>query len=108
MSARAMVWERLGGQWHCQGVMSTLDALGLASLIRDPVSDDDDAHDVTVFELEMSGVVSDLPASVFSSLHEKHRVQIRGCSVFVTRRLSPTVVQVYDNSIVDYYLVAAP
>lgn len=107
--SRALVWEHYGGAWHRYGdPMEAGGARALAGLIRDPVSDDDDAHDTRVFELEVRGVIADMDRARFAALKPKTWTTIRGVRVYVTRRVSPVVIEVYDNNEMTYRIVAAP
>lgn len=108
--ARAIVWEHWGNRWHrAAGPMPADQARALAAYIRDPVSDDDDdAHDSKVFEFDLVGAVADMDRTSFAALRPKTWTTIRAGRVYVTRRLGPTVIEVYDDGDCAYHTVVAP
>jgi|ERR1700751_1485122 len=104
---KALVWEHYAKTWHRYGgPMQTGDARALASLIRDPVSEDDDAHDALVFELEWAGDVADMDGTAFAGLRAKTWAVIRGQRVYIMRRLSSEAVLVFDETLSTYRTVA--
>jgi hypothetical protein len=79
-----------------------------AVYIRDPVSEDDDAHEARVFTLDLHGAVADMDHAEFVALRPKSWCTIRGRRVYVTRRLADGAIEVYDDEQVAYRVVVAP
>lgn len=98
--AKYQTWERVYASRDVAG------ARALADLVSNPADADDDARQTQVFEVELVGTLAQLSEVTFTSLEKGQTFSLQGEIVYVTKRLSADLIEVYVDSRVAYEVVA--
>ena len=102
--AKYQTWERVYASRDVAGART------LSDLVSDPVDADDDADDdarqTQVFEVELVGTLAEISEATFTSLEKGQTLSLQGEIVYVTKRLSADLIEVYVDSRVAYEVVA--
>jgi hypothetical protein len=78
----------------------------IARLCVDPVSADDGARQTKTFEVEAVGTLTGLSERAFAGLTKGAQLLLCGEIVYVTKRLSADLIEIYSDSRVAYEIVA--